>query len=174
MIATVEELKNYTEQYTDNDTQIELFIQSAQQIVENYIGYNIEVQDYNLTLSGDGTNFLNIGVHPVNSVTSISIDGESKDVSNFVVLKEFLFNKESYFSDGNFNIQISLNAGYAPDSIPEIMKLTVLRIAGVLCNEGRNVGIQSISDSSTGSRTFMERNFNKYLALLNPFRILKW
>ncbi len=175
MIVTAEELKNYSDVVSSDDSMIELMITAAQEIVQNYLGYRIEANDYQDTLDGNGEESINLGVKPIKDVSQLVIDGETMDVSLLVPMKEYLIFPNYIFTAGSLNIKVLFRAGYENNEIPAVMKLTVIRIAALLLSEGSgHIGVSSISDGNTGSRTFMERSFKRYLRELSAYRVSKW
>ena len=56
MIITIEDLQKFTQVYPDdNETQQDLFIQAASDIVCNYLRYNPEEKEYNIFVNGTET-----------------------------------------------------------------------------------------------------------------------
>jgi hypothetical protein len=174
MIVGYDDLKTYGEFTSDLETDFDLQLQSAQEIVENYLGYPIEEGTITRTVDGSGSSTINLGC-PVKEITSVTIDEELTPLSEFYISGEYLFRKGNYFPEGEQNTIIVFVGGYEDAKIPAIMKLTVLRIAAVLISEGAgSIGVSSVSDPNTGSRTFMERTFKRYLKELDPYRVSQW
>ena len=174
MVVSVSELKNYTETVAADDSIIDKMIRAAQEISENYLGYDIEAQDYDVLCNGSGERTLSLGVRPLISISSVLIDGESKDPEEFKLIGELLYYTNDIFPEGELNTLVSFRAGYEAEDIPAIIWLTIVRIASVLLSEGSgHIGVTSISDGNTGSRTFMERSFKRYLKELDPYRVFK-
>jgi methylmalonyl-CoA mutase cobalamin-binding subunit len=80
---------------------------------------------------------------------------------------------ESSFTEGTNNILVSYTAGYADEDIPGVIKLTILRIAGLMLVEtGGNIGATSKSFDMGGSRTFVNtKDYAPYLKVLDTIRI---
>jgi len=59
--------------------------------------------------------------------------------------------------------------------IPEIIKLTVMRIGAILQTESdSNIGVTSKSFGESGARTFINTtNFDKYLIQISQYRIIR-
>jgi len=117
MVITLEQFQKYSNVFTDNTELQETYIQSAQNIIYDYLGYNIEDKILN------------------------SITGELENVID----------------------------------IPEIIKMTILRIATLLQSESdSNIGITSKSFGDSGNRTFFNTvNFDKYLIQISQYRKIR-
>jgi hypothetical protein len=129
---------------------------------------------------------LALRARPVQTITSVEINGESIPVSEFyfypVMEGEFLYYNK-IFPIGRRNIEIENDAGWGitPDDdlinrdyVPSIIKMTVLRIASLLQTESDgNIGISSKSFADSGTRTFINTvNFDKYLIQLSNYKLL--
>jgi len=171
MIITIEDLQKFTQIYPDdNETQQELFIQAANDIVCNYLRYNPEEKEYNIFVNGNGTNEIEINYKPITEIKEIKINNETISIDNIAFYNNCIFYKDNNtFPIGKINI--IFKAGYKV--IPAIIKLTTLRIAGILQTENNNnIGISSKSFQDSGTRTFVNTtNFDKYLLPISDYRI---
>lgn len=175
MIVTVAQFEEYSGSFqADNELLFEAYIQTAQEVVEDFLGYKLEAEDRDLVISGTDTDAVLLGTKAVNSITSVTADGVAADVSAAHVNGEVLYIPDFIFPAGYRNIKVSANCGYTAATVPRVILATILRIAGILFSEsGGRVGVQSVSDSQTGSRTFMEIKFGKYLALIGKYQVVK-
>lgn len=176
MIVDYAALTQFAEIHGESETDYDLQLQSAQEIVENHLGYAIEKSTTARTiyLDGNGERALNLGA-PIISIESVTVDDVLTTLADFYPSGEFLFWKGSYWPRGERNVVIELFTGFEAADIPAIMKLTTLRIAAVLVSEGQGaIGVSSVSDPNTGSRTFMERTFKRYLKELDGYRVSPW
>ena len=171
MIITIEDLQKFTQIYPDdNETQQELFIQAASDIVCNYLRYNPEEKEYNIFVNGTETEEIEINYNPITEIKEIKINNEAINIDNIAFYNNCIFYKDSNtFPKGKINI--IFKAGYKV--IPAIIKLTTLRIAGILQTENNNnIGISSKSFQDSGTRTFVNTtNFDKYLLPISDYRI---
>ncbi len=150
-----------------------LYLESALIIVEKYLKYPLAKGDYIKSFSGSGFKSISLGTKKINTVSNVTIDGETVDITNIKIDQDIIYLDDQIFFEGFLNISVSFNAGYEANELPALIRITILRIAGILSNEEKGkVGIQSVSDSKTGSRTFMEIRFNKYLKILEPYRCI--
>lgn len=120
MIVTIEQFQKYSNVYIENTELQEYYLLSAQNIINDYVGYEIE------------NNLLNPKTGELEEITDIN-------------------------------------------EIPEIIKITLMRIAAILQTESDgNVGITSKSFADSGSRTFMNyTNFDKFLTPISNYRIIR-
>ena len=117
MIIDLKQFQIYSNVNTDNPEIQNSYLMSAQNIVNDYIGYDIEY-------------------YLLNPITGLIED----------VIE-----------------------------IPEIIKLTIMRIAAILQTEGdSNIGITSKSFGDSGTRTFINTvNFDKYLIQISNYRKIR-
>lgn len=174
MYITAEQFTQFTGRNAgDEDLLAGMYAAAACDIVNDYLGYNPEESEREIILDGNGTNQLSLDVKPVTAVASIIIDGVAVDASVFAVREQYLFRFDGgVFSSGTGNIIVRCTAGYKV--MPGIIKMTALRIAGVLAAEGDgNIGIQSKSFGESGSRVFLSSRFDKYLEAVEKYRVYK-
>ncbi|AFG37633.1 hypothetical protein [Spirochaeta africana] len=174
MIATIEQLKKYTGVNTDDDMMLGMYLDSAAQIVINYLGYSPELETYTDLMDG-GTDTLQLAAKPVDDVQQLKVvGGESIDPGEYHINEERIFLTRE-LPAGRRNIMITYSAGYAPEDIPGVIQMTVLRIAALMQTEADgNIGITSKQFGDTGSRTFIQTtNYDKYLKILSRYRIMR-
>ena len=168
MVVTIEELQGFTGvEFESGNNIAELFIGSAQNIVENYLGYEIESKEYTKHFALHTSNIIKAGVKNITAVSEITIDGTP--VENYYIDDDKIILKQPVISD---NIIIRFTAGFGED-LPQIIKLTVLRIAALLQTESNNnIGISGKSFMD-GSRTFINfTNFDRYLIACSKYKLI--
>ena len=169
MIVTKEELQGYTGvEFESGNNIAELFIGSAQNIVENYLGYEIESKEYTKHFALHTSNIIKCGVKNITNVAEITIDGTL--VEDYYINDDKIILKQPVISD---NIIVKFTAGFGTD-LPAIIKLTVLRISALLQTESNNnIGVSGKSFMD-GSRTFISfTNYDKYLIACANYRIIR-
>jgi hypothetical protein len=177
------DLQKYSNVYGDIALQQE-YIDAAENIVNNYLGYSPTLHAYNNILNGKGNHELQLRAKPIQNIVDILIDGVSVPIDQFYFTpdSEFIY-YNSIFPEGEKNIQIEYTAGWGSvvddDSVngnllPKIIKLTVLRIASLLQMESdSNIGITSKSFADSGTRTFLNTtDYYRYLIPISIYRIL--
>ena len=168
MVVTKEELLGYSGiEFESGNNIAELFIGAAQNIVENYLGYEIESKEYTKHFALHSSNVIKAGVKNITVVSEITIDGTL--VEDYYIDDDKIILKQPVISD---NIIITFTAGFSED-LPQIIKLTVLRIAALLQTESNNnIGISGKSFMD-GSRTFTNfTNYDKYLIACSKYKLI--
>ena len=168
MVVTKEELQGFTGvEFETGNNIADLFIGSAQNIVENYLGYEIESKEYTKHFALHTSNIIKCGVKNITAVSEITIDGTP--VENYYIDDDKIILKQPVISD---NIIVTFTAGFGGD-LPQIIKLTVLRIAALLQTESNNnIGISGKSFID-GSRTFTNfTNFDRYLIACSKYKLI--
>ena len=167
MIVKADELLDYTGVQLETPELAELFIGSAQNIVESYLGYEIESKEYTKHFALHTSNIIKVGVKNITSVSEITVDGTP--IENYYINDDKIILKQPVISD---NIIVKFTAGFGED-LPPIIKLTVLRIAALLQTESNNnIGISGKSFID-GSRTFINyTNFSKYLDACSKYKLI--
>jgi hypothetical protein len=181
--VTIEELKEYSGAH-DEDNLLQNYIDSAEDIVNTYLGYSPTLHNYIQYFDGTGTNELQLKAKPISNIISVEINGKSIPLSKFYTAfnSEFI-SYNNIFPSGKRNIKIEYDAGWGitidddttnGDYLPRIIKMTVLRIASLLQTESSgNIGVTSKSFADSGTRTFTNyTNFDKYLIQISTFKIL--
>jgi hypothetical protein len=179
----IEELKEYSGAH-DEDNLLQNYIDSAEDIVNTYLGYSPTLHNYIHYFDGTGTHELQLKSKPITHIISIEINGQSIPVSEFynTFNSEFLYYNK-IFPSGKRNIKVEYNAGWGitidddtanGDYLPRIIKMTVLRIASILQSESNsNIGVSSKSFGDSGTRTFINyTDYSKYLLPISIFKIL--
>ena len=168
MVVTKEELEGFTGvQFESGNNIADLFIGAAQNIVESYLGYEIESKEYTKHFALHSSNIIKCGVKNITAVSEITING-TPTVDYYIDDDKIILN-QPVISD---NIIVTFTAGFSTD-LPDIIKLTVLRIAALLQTESNNnIGISGKSFMD-GSRTFMNfTNFDKYLIACSKYKLI--
>ena len=168
MIVAKEELEGFTGvQFESGNNIADLFIGAAQNIVENYLGYEIESKEYTKHFALHTSNIIKAGVKNITAVSEITIDGTL--VEDYYIDDDKIILKQPVISD---NIIVKFTAGFGVD-LPQIIKLTVLRIAALLQTESNNnIGISGKSFID-GSRTFTNfTNFDRYLIACSKYKLI--
>lgn len=173
MLITRHDLELFTNTFPDEeDNQLDLFCGASEDIVKNYLRYDPELKTYDLFINGSGTTEVHVPAKPIIEIIKVAIDGTEFSVEDLRFEEDVLFTIDgTTFPKGTRNIHLQFKAGF--ETIPEIIKLTSLRIAGLLSTEVGNVGITSKSFQDSGSRTFVNTtNFDKYLLQISRYRLL--
>jgi hypothetical protein len=181
--VSVDEFKKYSNVYEESDIQ-QKYVDSAENIVNNYLGYSPVLHNYMSILNGTGTSELQLKARPIRGITGIEINEESVPVTElyFDEDSEFIY-FDKIFPSGKRNVKVQYSAGYGtvPDSdllngelLPVVIRMSVLRIAALLQSEGdSNIGVTSKSFADSGTRTFTNfTNFDKYLSPISFYKLV--
>lgn len=173
MYINLETFQKYSNIFTDNTELQQSYINAAENIVENYLGYSLTRKNYVSILNGSNSKYLQLRVKPINELISVNINEQEIDITEFNIEEEFILRNNDIFPEG-INISVEYNAGYNTEDIPEIICLTILRIAALLQSESdSNIGITSKSFGDNGARTFINyTNFDKYLSPISSYKLI--
>jgi hypothetical protein len=176
MLITKSEFDNWYGNTQLDEEIINLTISAAQEVIEDYIGYAIEAADYSETLfSAYGLNQLNLNIKPINSVSTIKINSADLDLESYtIILKDqFIIIPNYFFNDLEYQIEVDFNAGYEIADIPNLIKITLYEIAGIMINNSRGqIGKKSRTAIDGGSTEYIEITYDKYLKKLNKYKVI--
>lgn len=173
LLATIKDLQDFTGVYEqEENSQSKLFLGSASDIIRNYLGYDPELKNYKKAFNGNGQNYLRLETKPIQKINEVEINGVVEPLEDFYFDDDTLFYKDGFIPEGIKNVRIDFDSGF--ETIPDLIKLTCLRIAAILATEAdQNIGITSKSFGESGSRTFYNfTNFNKYLLPLSKWKLI--
>jgi hypothetical protein len=172
-IVTLEEYRKYTGFYEDGEGQA-IYVDSAENILEKYLGYNPAEREYTHVFDGNGTPFLQLKARPV-GLTAVKIGGGDIPPGEFMTANEFIYYKNGVFPEGKYNIEVGYRGGYPAASVPDLLRITVLRLAALLNTEAQgNIGVTSKSFGDSGSRTFLNNtDYNRYLFPVSSYCLLR-
>lgn len=126
MIINVDDVKEVIKPDDERyDTLFQSLINRKQKVIENYIGYHLEAEDYTESYDGEDEDTLYLNELPINSIASITSSDNLLDSE----LYEF-YSKEGFvrlvsgniFPKGVQNIEVVYNAGYTSKTMPEDIK----------------------------------------------------
>lgn len=170
-VVSVDELNAFTNNYSDtkDDTQMKVrMLSSAQQVVEEYLGYSLNPGHHIETHIGINQSNIYLNAMPVTNVWRVVINGEEVNCFEHGISSVHLFKR---IKDGDV-VVIEYDTGYTP--IPDLIKTTILRIAALMLTEANNnIGITSKSFGDN-TRTFQNlTDYSKYLAPASMYRIFR-
>ena len=174
-IVTAAEFKKYANK-VDSDTTGEalyqMYIDAAEAVVSEYLGYNPASTAYTHEFLGWGDNYLQLKAMPITALTSVAIDGVSVPAGNFKTESEKLFYKNSIFPKGS-TVAVAYTAGYA--AVPAAIKNCILQIASLKAMEaGENIGVTSTSFDGGNSRSFFNHtDYKKFLSQVSLYRLVR-
>ncbi len=175
-IVNVEQFNQYTNNYEDDPQHLkEMYLNAAEKVVCNYLGYDPRVREYDEFFSGIGDYKLYLNARDITNVGFVSVKGQPIDVSTLDYKENYIFNRcrQKVFTLGLDNIHVVYTAGFS--EMPELIVLTIMRIAALMMEEANgNIGITSKSFADS-SRTFINyQNYDKYLKPLDVYRVVRF
>ena len=177
MIVTVNEFNTYSENYETDSNVVALkedILNSAQEIVKEYLGFDPESGNHTDYISAIGNNRLYLFAHPISAVSSVTVNGVAVTSDEYTINDRYLRLKSGVWPEGDENVAVSYTAGWSAQTLPDTIKMAILQIATLMFMEaGENIGITGKSFSEN-SRTFINyTNFKKWLEKLDPLRIVR-
>lgn len=171
LIVSVDDFNQYMNNYADTKDDIKqkvLMLKSAQQIVEEYLGYELSCGHHKERHIGIGQFVVHLDKMPITNVWSVRVDG--REINNFEhgmssITLPFRLCNNSY-------VEIEYDTGWT--QVPSLIKITILKIAGLMLTEASgNIGIVSKSFGDN-TRTFVNyTNYSKQLDPLSLYRIFR-
>lgn len=175
-IVSINRFNAYTNDYEEGRDELkETYLDSAEQVVRNYIGYDPRPKEYNEFVSGTGDYKLYLNAKNITNIGMVIVNGVPIDPCELDIHDDYIFHRcrKKVFANGVDNIKVIYNAGYR--EMPELIILSIMRIAALMMAEqGGNIGItgKSFDDNS---RTYINyQNYDKYLRPLDPFRVIRF
>lgn len=158
---------------TAGEALYQQYLDSAESIVVDHLGYSPASAMYTAeAYVGNGLDSMQLGARPITTLTSLSVDGVSKDVSGYLIDGERITSKSGELFPKRSAILVTYTAGYA--TVPAIILLTIMRIAAILSSEaGENIATTSVSFEDGSRQFFNHTNFDKFLAPLAGLRIVR-
>lgn len=165
----------YTNNYETSEEVDALKMQylvSAREIVQNYLGYRLDIHDVTEDHVFTGSNDIYLREFPIQEVYAVKVNGKSLPAPFFSLRGDHVrLNDCCHCHHGEVEVQYC--SGYR--KIPDLIIQTILRIASLLQTEANgNIGLTSKSFGNDGSRSFLNyTSYSKYLEPLYPFRIVR-
>jgi len=106
------DLQKYTGVHLDSEKSLEMYVDSATEIVENYLGYGLALRTYDTVLNGNGTGEVQLEARPIKTVLRVIIDGAAVPAHGFGTGNEFLIHGNGVFPVGTRNVRVVYEAGF--------------------------------------------------------------
>ena len=174
-LISIEQLRAYTGNYEEDTLGLyEVVVQSATEVVVDFLGYNPWFDSYEEWVSGAGGHRLYLNARDIENVNLVEINGQEADISDIGYKDDYIYSLsgKKIFTEGIYNIHVMYTAGLR--ELPKLLTLSTLRIASLMLQEfNSNIGVSSKSFADQ-SRTFINySNYDKYLQPLKSLRIFK-
>lgn len=172
----LEAFNTYCNDYEDSPEVNALkmqYITSAKEIVENYLGYRLDIHDVTEDHVFTGSNDIYLRQFPVQECYSVKVNGRTLPAPYFTLRGDHVrINDGHCHCHCHGEVEIQYCAGFR--TIPDLIVQTILRIAALIKAEANgNIAVTSKSYSD-GSRSFTNyQNYDKFLSPLYPFKTYK-
>ena len=117
MYVDLKTFQKYSNVYSGDANLQKSYIESAENIVENYLGYRLVKKQYEFITNGTGTNELQLRAKPILKIVSVIINGAEFEADNFFSENEFIYNKNGIFPLGFRNITVNYIAGFSVSNV---------------------------------------------------------
>lgn len=169
---TKEELEKYINKYPDDETLAQVYVDASIEAINRYLGYNVEVQDYETIAFGDNGTLFELEAYPLQELKSVKENETNLETSLFRMKSknylEYNYGRDIFSKDNLYTITYS--AGFK--GVPKEIKNVALRIASVLWeSEGGNLAVSSTSFADNGSRVFNNFKIERFLEEISSYRI---
>ncbi len=158
---------------TDGEALYQLYIDAAEKIVEDNLSYSPASASYTHTLVGSGMAYLQLRAKPITELTSVTVDGISRDVGDFYINDEYITDITRAAFPNGATIIVEYTAGWA--AVPALIQMAVMEIASLLSLQaGENIGVSSTTFDGGNTRSFINyTSFEKYLRPLSSYRVVR-
>lgn len=175
-IITTDELNTYLNDYNDDYDIIALkqaIINAAQSVIENYLGYEIvtgEVDEETIT-------FINKVEHCIllpkyaNYISELKTNGSV--ITNIVRFGFFYYKDADNLYINYKNCEITAKGIFAFTTIPDVIKISCLKIASLMYMEtNKRIGVSGVQlPDGLGHQYISYNNYDKHLFVLNSYRM---
>lgn len=169
-LETFRQYCNYEEEGTDDLCNI--YIESAENIVSEYLGYSPIVTSYEEIVVGIGSDKLFTRVPHIEEFSYVMEVDNEEILSDLVANEECIYsrNYKEVFEEGK-KYKVVYDGGWKKTAIPSDIKMAILRISSLMLTESSgNIGLTSKSNLDTTRSFYNYTNYQKFLQPLLPYR----
>lgn len=113
--VSLEQFSRYTGVHDSPEKQ-QSFIDAAEGMVENYLGYELRFKKYLTVTGGNGREDVQLEARPVREILNVLINGEAAPSNHFEAVNEYIFYKNGLFPEGRRNVAVVYTAGFDSDT----------------------------------------------------------
>lgn len=173
-IVSVKEFDTFSSNFEDTEDAVRLkvqLLQSAQEVVEEYLNYHLVSGLHFDHHTGFNNSMIIFENKPVSMVLGVTVNGQ--DFEDYGFDFEHLYRTDGGIFRNGDRVEIEYETSVT--SVPPLVKTTILRIATLMLMEaGENIGVTGKSLPDGNSRTFINySDYSKYLKPLSSYRIFK-
>lgn len=168
---TKEELEDYVKKYPEENSLLEQYVNAAEEMIENYLGYSPEKKEYKTVCYGDDGKLFCLESFPLIELKEVKINDNIVDSLLFRIKKrnylEFNYGKGVFCSDSLYSL--TYTAGF--EKVPSKIKTVALQLASLMWeSEGGNLAVSSTTYSDNGSRVFNNFKADRFLEELEAYK----
>ena len=168
---TKEELEDYVKKYPEENSLLEQYINAAEEMVENYLGYSPEKKEYETVRYGDDGRLFCLEAFPLVELKEVKAGGVEADTGQFRIKSrnylEFNYGRGVFSSEKLYSF--SYTAGF--EKVPDKIKTVALQLASLMWeSEGGNLAVSSTTYSDSGSRVFNNFRADRFLEELEAYK----
>lgn len=130
-LAAVKTWLNFADGNNDNNASLAALITGASLAMQKYVNRTIPLADYDHRQDGNGSNYMVCRNSPVQSITSITVDGAAIPAANISFEDSTIYLSGRYvFTRGRGNVALVYTAGFddvPPDLVQACIDLVALR-----------------------------------------------
>jgi hypothetical protein len=111
-LVSLADFQKYTNTFQNDTSLQESYLESAESIVFDYLGYDLLYKEYTETIIIEGkTNKIKLNAKPIQKLAGIKVNNISQPISNFAIVGNSLIDN-SYFFVKNDIVSVNYFAGY--------------------------------------------------------------
>ena len=111
MYVSLEQFNKFTGVHDEPEKQ-QSFIDAAEGIVTNYLGYDLGFRKYLTVANGNGREDVQLEARPIREILRVVVNDIEIPITQFEATNEYIFYKNEMFPEGRRNITIVYNAGW--------------------------------------------------------------
>lgn len=149
-LATVEQVKGYLGiTSVADDALLERLVGSASAYIQKWLNRDLGSDIYIASMDGNNSDTMLLPNYPVQSVTSLTIDGQAIPLSSGPLNKGYAFDDNRIvlrgyrFTGGLLNVEVTYTAGYADGEIPADVTQACIEMIAMRYREKDRIGLSS-------------------------------
>jgi len=117
--VSLEQFSRYTGIH-DEPEKLQSFIDAAEGMVMNYLGYELGLKKYVTVTNGNGREDVQLEARPIREILRVFVNDEPIPITRLEAVNEYIYYKNGIFPEGRRNVIVIYNAGFDTDAnIPD-------------------------------------------------------
>jgi len=113
--VSLEQFSQYTGVH-DNPEKLQSFIDAAEGMVMNYLGYKLGLRKYMTVANGNGREDVQLEARPIREILRVLINDIEVPANHFEAVNEYIYYKNGVFPEGRRNVIVVYDAGFDANS----------------------------------------------------------